>query len=263
MAHCGIILDAPTLARLTLGVALQSVAALAPAMMARTGKGWAEVGALIGAFRPPGVAASPARGGMGARRAEGRVAIGGLSAMAAAGAAMAFLNAFETPFAPRTAPGAGAVALDVMLADEAQKKDPPIALSLLGSSRPKGMAPAPPVPPPTAASVGDGETPLCVAQRRPGGGRGGGRRLRLGLHLIRRGRRSDRPARPDHVTARAWRHGDDGLDRPGPDRNGHVARSPRLRDLRRVRGRNRPRHAQQRRARIEPGHGLFDAIHDA
>jgi MFS family permease len=75
------VLAALTLSRVTMALAFQSVAALAPRIIAETGLGWSGVGALIGAFMAPGIVASLAGGWLGQRFGAPRVAVAGLLVM--------------------------------------------------------------------------------------------------------------------------------------------------------------------------------------
>lgn len=167
MSRRWLILISLTLARMTMGVAFQSIAALAPGLMARTGMGWAEIGALVGAFMLPGVAAALGGGWLGARIGEARAAIAGLAVMAVSGAALAFLGGFEALFAARLVLGAGGVALNVMLtkmaADWFEGEELPVAMGILSSSWPMGMALAMLALPPLETVVGTREALLAVA----------------------------------------------------------------------------------------------------
>jgi MFS family permease len=167
MRNRWVVLGVLTTARLSMGLAFQSVAALAPELMARTGMGWAEIGSLMGAFMLPGVAASLAGGWLGARFGEGRVAVAGLLLMAVSGGAVAALAAFEPLFVARLALGAGGVALNVMLskmvADRFEAQDLPVAMGVFVSSWPVGLALALLLLPPGAAAFGAGAALTAVA----------------------------------------------------------------------------------------------------
>ncbi|MFO7856024.1 MAG: MFS transporter [Paracoccaceae bacterium] len=167
MRNRWIALGALTAARLAMGVAFQSIAALAPDLMARSGMGWAEIGSLMGAFMLPGIAAALAGGWLGARFGEGRVAVAGLLTMAVSGAAIAALAEFEALFAARLVLGAGGVALNVMLtkmvADRFAAEDLPVAMGVFVSSWPVGLALALLALPPAAAAFGPGAALAGVA----------------------------------------------------------------------------------------------------
>ena len=138
------ILAALTLARVTMALAFQSVAALAPPMMAEAGLGWGRVGLLIGAFMAPGIVAALAGGWLGQRFGAGRVAVAGLLVMGASGLVMAAVAGFPALLAARLGVGVGAVALNVMLtkmaADWFPGRDLPTAMGVLSSSWPLGIA---------------------------------------------------------------------------------------------------------------------------
>ena len=156
------ILAALTLARVSMALAFQSVAALAPPMMAAAGLGWDGIGALIGAFMAPGVVAALLGGWLGQRFGAGRVAIAGLVVMALAGLAMAAATGFPALLATRLAVGVGAVALNVMLtkmaADWFPGRDLPMAMGVLATSWPLGIALAMVALPPLGAALGWRET---------------------------------------------------------------------------------------------------------
>ncbi len=144
MAERWRILAALTLARVAMALAFQSVAALAPPMMAAAGLGWGEVGVLVGAFMAPGVVAALAGGWLGARVGGGRVGGAGLVIMGVSGLAMAAAAGFPALLAARLGVGVGAVALNVMLtkmaADWFPGRDLPTAMGVLSSSWPLGIA---------------------------------------------------------------------------------------------------------------------------
>lgn len=139
------ILIALTLARLVMAFQFQSVAALAPQIVERTGLGFVAVGTLSGAYLLPGVVAALLGGWAGQRYGDISIARWGLILMAAGGFAGAFFVGFELQVCARLLAGVGAVALNVMLNKMAGdwfqgRDDLAIAMSVLVSSWPAGLA---------------------------------------------------------------------------------------------------------------------------
>ena len=134
-----------TLARITMGVQFQSIAALAPQLSVQWGLGFAAIGTLMGVYLLPGTITALFGGWAGHKIGDFRTALLGLSLMALGGFAGAYFTAFETQLAARFVAGIGAVALNVMLSKMAGdwfqgRKDLPIAMGILVSSWPAGLA---------------------------------------------------------------------------------------------------------------------------
>lgn len=140
-----IILLALTLARISMGVQFQSIAALTPQMTTATGLGLAALGALMGAYLLPGAVAALFGGWAGQKIGDIRTAQAGLVLMVIGGVAGAVLPGFEVQMAARLVAGLGAVALNVMLTKMAGdwfqgRPDLPLAMGVLASSWPAGLA---------------------------------------------------------------------------------------------------------------------------
>lgn len=123
----------------------QSVAALTPQIAAETGLGFVAIGTLSGAYLLPGVIAALFGGWAGQRFGDIRIALCGLTLMAAGGFAGAFFVGFELQVCARLLAGIGAVALNVMSNKMAGdcfegRADLPVAMSLLVCGWPAGLA---------------------------------------------------------------------------------------------------------------------------
>lgn len=144
MHHWAILL-ALTLARISMGVQFQSIAALIPQITGATGLGLAALGALMGAYLLPGAVAALFGGWAGQRIGDIRTAQAGLALMVIGGVAGAVLPGFEAQMTARLVAGLGAVALNVMLTKMAGdwfqgRPDLPLAMGVLASSWPAGLA---------------------------------------------------------------------------------------------------------------------------
>ncbi|WP_167853524.1 CynX/NimT family MFS transporter [Roseovarius aestuariivivens] len=139
------ILLALTLARISMGVQFQSIAALAPQISTATGFSLAAIGALMGAYLLPGAVAALFGGWAGQKIGDIRTAQAGLVLMVIGGMAGALLPGFDVQLVARSLAGLGAVALNVMLSKMAGdwfqgRSDLPLAMGLLVSSWPAGLA---------------------------------------------------------------------------------------------------------------------------
>src|SRR6056297_176275 len=140
-----LILIALTLARISMGVQFQSVAALSPRLTSEAGLGFAAIGTLMGIYLLPGAVAALFGGWAGQKIGDIRTALFGLALMALGGIAGALLAGFEAQLAARLVAGIGAVALNVMLTKMAGdwfqgRSDLPVAMGVLSSSWPAGLA---------------------------------------------------------------------------------------------------------------------------
>ncbi len=163
------ILAALTLARMAMGVQFQSVPALGGQISAETGIGFAALGLLIGIYLLPGAVTALFGGWAGQRIGDFQTALGGLALMVLGGVAGAVASGYELQMAARFVAGTGAVALNVMQTKMAGdwfqgRADLPVAMGILVSSWPAGLALAMLGLPPLVAHM-----PLSVLLMLPAG----------------------------------------------------------------------------------------------
>lgn len=147
-----------TLARASMGVQFQSIAALGAPLSAEAGLTYAALGALIGAYLLPGVAAALAGGWLGATLGDIRTSLAGLALMTLGGVVGVLAEDHGVMFAARLVAGAGGVAINVMLtkmaADRFEAKELPAAMAVLVASWPAGIGLAMLILPPLERAFG-------------------------------------------------------------------------------------------------------------
>jgi MFS family permease len=139
-------LGALFLARAAMAFQFQSVAALAPGLMAAHGVGLGEIGVLIGLYLAPGLVIALPGGGIGARFGARRVVAFGLVLMLAGGAGTALAPTWEGQIAARVVAGTGGVLLNVlmsaMVAERFSGREIATAMAVFVNSWPVGIAAA-------------------------------------------------------------------------------------------------------------------------
>jgi predicted MFS family arabinose efflux permease len=154
MQNRWLILAALTFARTVLGFQFQSLAAVAPLVVADFDMGYAALGTIIGLYLLPGIAAAIPGGVLAQRFGDKRIVSWGLVAMAAGGLMMA--SGDETMLiAGRILSGFGAVFINVLITkmttDTFEGREVVTALGLVITSWPLGIALALVTLPPLAA----------------------------------------------------------------------------------------------------------------
>lgn len=157
MREAWAILAVLAVARTTMGLQFQSVAALGPQIIAATGMSYGAFGLLVGLYLLPGVALAIPGGWLGARFGEKRLVLVGLALMAAGGAGL-LAGGLGPMLAARAVSGAGAVLLNVlvtkMVADWFQPPRTVAAMGVLVTSWPLGIALAMVALPPFGVTAG-------------------------------------------------------------------------------------------------------------
>jgi MFS family permease len=110
------VLAVVSLARVSMGLHLQVVAAVAPFLMADLGLGYGEVGTLIGLFLLPGVALAVPGGLVSRRFGDKRTLLGTVVLLGLGTALLAISNGFWTALLARLIAGAGATLLTMQVA---------------------------------------------------------------------------------------------------------------------------------------------------
>jgi MFS family permease len=130
-------------ARTAMGFQFQSVAAVSPLLVESMALDFALLGALIGAWMLPGAAVAIPGGLLGQRFGDKPVVIAGLALMVLGSFVVAEAPSYAIAIAGRLLSGAGAVALNVLLAkmvaDWFQRRELASAMSLLVVSWPLGI----------------------------------------------------------------------------------------------------------------------------
>ncbi len=133
-----------TLARTAMGLQFQAIAALGPFYVLDFALDGTGLGALIGLYLLPGVLLAIPGGWLGQRYGDTRLVSVGLGLMAVGGLAGAVTGSVVVLFLGRLTAGAGAVLLNVlvtkMVADRFVGRDGPMAMGILVSSWPLGLA---------------------------------------------------------------------------------------------------------------------------
>ena len=104
------------LTRTSMGFQFQSVASVAPLMLADLGLSYAQLGTLIGLYMLPGAVFALPGGVIGQRFGNRRVVVAGLALMIAGAALTAGAGGFATAVAGRLLSGIGAVVMNILLA---------------------------------------------------------------------------------------------------------------------------------------------------
>jgi len=154
MPNRWLILAALTFARTVLGFQFQSLAAVAPLVVADFHISYAAFGTIIGLYMLPGIAAAVPGGVLAQRFGDKRIVCWGLAAMAAGGAMMASGDEALLTLG-RVLSGSGAVFLNVLIpkmtSDTFEGREVVTALGLVITSWPLGIALALVTLPPLAA----------------------------------------------------------------------------------------------------------------
>jgi len=154
MPNRWLILAALTVARTALGFQFQTLAAVAPLVVAEFQIGYAALGTIIGLYMLPGIAVAIPGGVLAQRFGDKRIVCWGLAAMAAGGAMMASGDEALLTLG-RVLSGCGAVFINVLIpkmtTDAFEGREVVTALGLVISSWPLGIALALVTLPPLAA----------------------------------------------------------------------------------------------------------------
>jgi len=143
MANRWIVLALVFVTRTSMGVQFQSVASVAPLMIADLGLSYAQLGTLIGLYMLPGAFFALPGGVIGRRFGERRIVVAGLALMVAGGVLTAGAGGFPTAVAGRLLSGAGAVVMNILLAkmvsDWFGGKELSTAMAIMLTSWPVGL----------------------------------------------------------------------------------------------------------------------------
>ena len=159
------------LARITMAVQFQAVAALSPVIMHAFGVGLAEIGVLIGLYVAPGIAVALPGGAIGSRFGDRNVVAAGMVLMIVGGALMALCTTWEAQIAGRLIAGAGGVVLNVLMSKMVQDwftgREIATAMAIFVNSWPVGIAAAllllPPIAEVGGLAVASGSVAALVA----------------------------------------------------------------------------------------------------
>jgi MFS family permease len=134
------------LARISMAVQFQAVAALAPVIMREFGVGLAEIGVLIGLYVAPGMVIAYPGGAIGRRLGDRRAVAIGMVLMIAGGGLMALGTGWEAQLAGRLIAGTGGVVLNVLMSKMVQDwftgREIATAMGIFVNSWPVGIAAA-------------------------------------------------------------------------------------------------------------------------
>ena len=143
MANRWIVLALVFLTRTSMGFQFQSVASVAPLMIADLGLSYAQLGTLLGLYMLPGAAFALPGGVVGQRFGERRIVVAGLALMIAGGAVTAGAGGFGTAVTGRLLSGVGAVVMNILLAkivsDWFAGKELSTAMAIMLTSWPVGL----------------------------------------------------------------------------------------------------------------------------
>jgi MFS family permease len=143
MANRWIVLALVFLTRTSMGFQFQSVASVAPLMIAELGLSYAQLGTLLGLYMLPGAAFALPGGVVGQRFGERRIVVAGLALMIAGGAVTAGAGGFGTAVTGRLLSGVGAVVMNILLAkivsDWFSGKELSTAMAIMLTSWPVGL----------------------------------------------------------------------------------------------------------------------------
>jgi len=143
MANRWIVLALVFLTRTSMGFQFQSVASVAPLMIADLGLSYAQLGTLLGLYMLPGAAFALPGGVVGQRFGERRIVVAGLALMIAGGAVTAGAGGFGTAVTGRLLSGVGAVVMNILLAkivsDWFTGKELSTAMAIMLTSWPVGL----------------------------------------------------------------------------------------------------------------------------
>jgi MFS family permease len=143
MANRWLVLVLVFLTRTSMGFQFQSVASVAPLMIADLGLSYAQLGTLIGLYMLPGAFFALPGGVIGQRLGERRVVVAGLALMVAGGVLTAGAGGFGAAVAGRLLSGVGAVVMNILLAkmvsDWFAGKELSTAMGIMLTSWPVGL----------------------------------------------------------------------------------------------------------------------------
>jgi MFS family permease len=143
MANRWMVLALVFLTRTSMGFQFQSVASVAPLMIADLGLSYAQLGTLLGLYMLPGAVFALPGGVIGQRLGERRVVVAGLALMIAGGALTAGAGGFGTAVTGRLLSGVGAVVMNILLAkivsDWFTGKELSTAMAIMLTSWPVGL----------------------------------------------------------------------------------------------------------------------------
>jgi MFS family permease len=143
MANRWMVLALVFLTRSSMGFQFQSVASVAPLLIADLGLSYAQLGTLIGLYMLPGALFALPGGLIGQRLGERRVVVAGLALMVAGGVLTAVAGGFATAVVGRLVSGIGAVLMNILLAkivsDWFAGRELSTAMALMLSSWPVGL----------------------------------------------------------------------------------------------------------------------------
>ena len=143
MANRWIVLALVFVTRTSMGFQFQSVASVAPLMIADLGLSYAQLGTLIGLYMLPGAFFALPGGVIGHRFGVRRVVVAGLILMVAGGAVTAAAGSFGAAVSGRLLSGAGAVVMNILLATMVSAwfagKELSTAMAIMLTSWPVGL----------------------------------------------------------------------------------------------------------------------------
>ena len=143
MANRWVALALVFLTRTSMGFQFQSVASVAPLMIADLGLSYTQFGWVFGLYMLPGAFFALPGGVLGRRFGERRMVVAGLALMVAGGALTAGAGGFGTAVAGRVVSGVGAVVMNILLAkmvaDWFAGKELSTAMAVMLTSWPVGL----------------------------------------------------------------------------------------------------------------------------
>jgi len=143
MANRWVALALVFLTRTSMGFQFQSVASVAPLMIADLGLSYTQFGWVFGLYMLPGAFFALPGGVLGQRFGERRMVLAGLALMVAGGALTAGAGGFRTAVAGRVVSGVGAVVMNILLAkmvaDWFAGKELSTAMAVMLTSWPVGL----------------------------------------------------------------------------------------------------------------------------
>jgi len=143
MANRWVALALVFLTRTSMGFQFQSVASVAPLMIADLGLSYTQFGWVFGLYMLPGAFFALPGGVLGQRVGERRMVVAGLALMVAGGALTAGAGGFGTAVAGRVVSGVGAVVMNILLAkmvaDWFAGKELSTAMAVMLTSWPVGL----------------------------------------------------------------------------------------------------------------------------
>src|SRR5437899_5864408 len=143
MANRWVALAIVFVTRTSMGFQFQSVAAVAPLMVAELQLTWVQLGSLIGLYRLPGAVFALPGGVLGQRLGDRRMVVVSLALMVAGGLVTAAAHGFIVAAAGRLLSGVGAVLMNILLAkmgaDWFAERELSTAMGIMLTSWPVGL----------------------------------------------------------------------------------------------------------------------------